>query len=225
MLKQTLLKVFVAILITGCGNSTLSENSSQQSTLTFMPNNGTSVITVPGVTKDCKYRDQAQNLIQDFYTLGKISPWKSFLVVESPDCFNDPILTDWVNQNSPVGQGRKIYEAAQWIPKGYDIAYEGNQVIEGFAQKDLESGFTCESGSESCWAVSVIAKDGCKNGIYVMLWFTDLYGNHIDSSGSELPEVLQTTDTAKPMQNMTLIFNTFDPSAKSGIIKKIGCRL
>jgi hypothetical protein len=39
-------------------------------------------------------------------------------------------------------QKQKAVDAEEWVPDGYDISYQGTQVIEGFAQKFLKSGFT-----------------------------------------------------------------------------------
>jgi hypothetical protein len=205
------ISVITGLLITAC--------SSGSSEITFTPLFQCEEITVPGVQKECKseYRERAEQIIKDFYTNGELAPFDGNWVLggETRNCFNDSILTDYAYENSPEAQALKEKEAKEWVPDGYNISYQGTQVIDGFAQKFLKSGYQCASGSEGCFGVSVIARDGCPSGIYAYMFYTD--------SSGQLPEVMETTGRAQAMQKMTLVFNFYDSDVKSGRIWKVGC--
>jgi hypothetical protein len=207
--------LLASLLLNGC--------SSDSSELTFKPLYQDKKITVPGVTATCEYKDQALARIKEFYTYGKLSPLKSWMILENPECFNDPVLTDWVSQNSPQGQDYLINESKSWMPKGFENAYEGNKIVEGFAIKVSNSNFKCEIGTESCFSILVVSRDGCKNGIFINMKYTDLKGNPTDTSGNELGGGTAITETANPLEIKSVVFNSFNANVKNGIIEKIAC--
>ena len=211
-IRLAVISVITGLLVTGC--------SSGSSEITFTPIFQSEEITVPGVQKECKseYRERAEEIIKNFYTNDTLGGFDGNWVLgeETRNCFNDSVLANYAYENSPEAQDLKEEEAKEWVPDGYDISFQGTQVIEGFAQKFLKSGFQCASGSEGCWGVSVIAKEGCPNGIFGYMFYTD-------SSGDQLPEVMETTGRAQAMQKMTLVFNIYNTGVKSGRIWKVGC--
>ena len=210
-IRLAVISVITGLLVTGC--------SSGSSEITFTPMFQEEEITVPGVQKECKseYRERAEEIIKLFYTNNPLGPYDHNWILSGPsqNCFNDAILADYAYENSPEAQKQKAMDAEEWVPDGYDISYQGTQVIEGFAQKFLKSGYSCASGSEGCFGVSVIAKEGCPSGIYGYMFYED--------SSGQLPEVMETTGSAQAMQKMTLVFNVYNTGVKSGRIWKVGC--
>jgi hypothetical protein len=208
-LRLSILAVGISLL-TGC--------SSGSSELTFTPMFQDQEITVPGVTSECgnDNKERAEQIIRNFYTNDDLGPFDGQFILNAPECFNDALLFDYASEQSPEAQEQKEAEAKEWVPDGYDVSYQGTQVIEGFADKFLDSGYQCASGSRGCFGVSVISRDGCPSGIFGYMFYTD-------SSGNQLPEVMETTGRAQAMQPMTLVFNVYDNDIKNGRIWKVGC--
>lgn len=214
--KQKALGIsIVLLLIIGGGVFTLSKNS-EPTSITFTPLLENQEITVPGVSKGCKSKDEATQIIKNFYSTDFLNGIDSRWVLDHPECFNDVILQDYAYENGPEGQSKKESEAKEWIPEGYNISFQGTQVIEGFAQKFLKSGFKCAVGADGCWGISVIARDGCPYGVFADVFYSD-------SGGNQKPEVREKSTKASPMQKMTLVFNSYDTSDQSARIWRVGC--
>jgi hypothetical protein len=203
------------LLIIGGGVFTFSKNS-EPSSITFTPLLQNEQITVPGVSKGCKSKDKATEIIINFYSTDFLNGIDSRWVLDHPECFNDVVLQDYAYESGPEAQSKKEFEAKEWVPEGYDISFQGTQVIEGFAQKFLKSGFKCADGADGCWGVSVIASDGCPYGVFADVFYSD-------SEGNQKPEVREKSTKASPMQKMTLVFNSFDSSEQSARIWRVGC--
>lgn len=208
-MKKSISTLMVGLLLlTGC--------SSGSSELTFTPLFQDQEITVPGVTSECENKERAEEIIRNFYTNDDLVPVEGRFILDAPECFNDALLFDYAYEQSPEAQEQKEAEAKEWVPDGYNVSYQGTQVIEGFANKFLDSGYQCASGSTGCFGVSVISRDGCPSGIFGYMFYTD-------SSGNQLPEVMETTGRAQAMQPMTLVFNVYDNDIENGRIWKVGC--
>jgi len=208
-MKIGLILSCLALVITAC-------SSNYANTITFTPLFQDEEITVPGVSKSCSDKEKAEKIIRDFYTTDQLNGFDRGFVSENEDCFNDVLLLGYVDDNSQASQEEKEASAKEWIPSDYDISRQGLTVIEGFAQKFIKSGFKCAQDSEGCWGISVIARDGCQFGIYADMFFSD-------SAGNQKPEVREESTKAAPMQKMTLVFNTYDPSDQTARIWRVGC--
>ncbi len=205
----------VLLLITVSGLVAFSKYAGPNS-ITFTPLLQNQQITVPGVSKGCKSEDEATEIIMNFYSTDFLNGFDSRWVLDHPECFNDVILQDYAYQSGPEAQSKKESEAKEWVPEGYNISFQGTQVIEGFAQKFLKSGFKCADGADGCWGISVIARDGCPYGVFADVFYSD-------SEGNQKPEVREESTKASPMQKMTLVFNSFDSSDQSARIWRVGC--
>lgn len=79
--------------------------------------------------------------------------------------------------------------AAPWAPTGYteygDVAYRWTS-----------SGFACKSYQDNCFGVTVVARDGCPDGVYIELAVLDANGAVVDKA-NEITAGITNKDVAQ----------------------------
>jgi len=98
-----------------------------------------------------------------------------------------------------------------WYPSGYNL-YSDNVAWQWAANTT----FQCSYSSGSCWAVNLVAKDGCPTGIYAEIAILDRQGVQIDYTNA-------TNTNVPPLQKVRLTFDTFNEAANSARLTKVSC--
>jgi hypothetical protein len=115
-------------------------------------------------------------------------------------------LDEWV-ADEPVD--------TSWIPSDFN-SYSGNDNIAWKWADAVGGGYDCEYG-DSCWALLVITRDGCPNGMYAELAIFDRNDIQIDYAND-------LTTYVSPKQKVRLGFDTFNDNARTASVAEINCR-
>lgn len=101
-------------------------------------------------------------------------------------------------------------DSKPWYPRGYF------EIVDGFAGKWVDGSDPCGYGP-LCWYwhLSVVSEEGCPEGVYVEVNFTQ-DGTAIDWSNDTLPAL-------RPMQKGRMPFYTYERSADSIEIADVSC--
>jgi hypothetical protein len=102
-----------------------------------------------------------------------------------------------------------------WIPAGYN-SYSGDDNVAWKWTDAVGGGYDCEYG-DACWAMFVITRDGCPNGLYAELAIFDKNDVQIDYTND-------LTTYVSPNQKVRLGFDTFNDNAYSASLADISCR-
>ena len=102
-----------------------------------------------------------------------------------------------------------------WIPEGYNSYASDDNIAWKWADA-VGGGYDCEYG-DSCWALLVITRDGCPNGMYAELAIFDRNDIQIDYAND-------LTTYVSPKQKVRLGFDTFNDNARTASVAEINCR-
>ena len=102
-----------------------------------------------------------------------------------------------------------------WIPEGYNAYISDDNIAWKWADA-VGGGYDCEYG-DACWALLVITRDGCPNGMYAELAIFDRNDIQIDYTND-------LTTYVSPKQKVRLGFDTFNDNARTASIAEINCR-
>ena len=102
-------------------------------------------------------------------------------------------------------------DASPWYPSGY------HEWSDGIAwQWAPNSSFSCTYSTGSCWAVNLIARDGCPTGVYAEVAL-------LDSSDVQIDYTNDSSTNVPPMQKVRLLFDTFNEAASTARLSQIDC--
>ena len=113
------------------------------------------------------------------------------------------VLTPKTAQNESAGN---------WYPKGYETWYDNSNIAYRWLKGNE---FKCDYG-DSCWGMMLIARSGCRSGLYVEL-------SLLDRNDVQVGYTNEVLGSALPMQKSKLVFNTFNEEAKYARISEMNC--
>lgn len=100
-----------------------------------------------------------------------------------------------------------------WIPTGFNGYTEDDNLAWRWGSS---SETNCTYSSGSCWAVILVARDGCSRSLYGEV-------NIFDKNNIQISYTNDTLGNVQAMQKVKLTFDTLDESADSANISRFSC--